>query len=99
MTPSLPPIQLRTTDTKGAFFIAEAGDESAVLTFSKAGNDLLILDHTQVDDRWRGQGVGQLLVAQAVAHARAHGLRLMPLCPFAKAAFDKNPDWQDVRHG
>jgi predicted GNAT family acetyltransferase len=44
----------------------------------------------------RGRGVGQALVERAVLDARLEGFRIIPLCPFAKAQFERHPAWRDV---
>jgi predicted GNAT family acetyltransferase len=51
-----------------------------------------------VPDALRGRGVGQALVERAVLDARREGFRIIPLCPFAKSQFDRNPAWRDVIH-
>ena len=66
------------------------------LTFSKAGEHRIIIDHTGVPDAFRGQGVGQRLVTRAVEDARAAGKKIIPLCPFANAQFKRHPEWADV---
>lgn len=48
-------------------------------------------------DVLRGRGAGQALVLRAVEDARREGFRMLPLCPFARAQFDRNPEWRDVR--
>ena len=45
---------------------------------------------------FRGQGVGQALVARAVADFRAAGKKVLPLCPFAAAQFRRHPEWADL---
>mgnify|MGYP006273861971 FL=1 len=45
----------------------------------------------------RGTGAGAALVERAVADARAEGVKITPLCPFAAAQFRRHPEWQDVR--
>lgn len=72
------------------------GDDEACMTFSKAGDRLLIIDHTEVPAAFRGQGVGVALVGRAVADARAAGKEITPLCPFAAAQFRRHPEWSDV---
>lgn len=81
---------------KGAFAIERDGQRLATMTYSRAGDTLVIIDHTDVDAVLRGTGAGAALVAAAVEWARAGGLRLMPLCPFAKSVFDRTPEYQDV---
>ena len=80
---------------KGAFVWRRDGEKLAELTYSVAGSRV-ILDHTDVDDRLRGQGAGRKLVTSAVEWARKENRKLMPLCPFAKSVFDKTPDYADV---
>jgi hypothetical protein len=81
---------------KGRFFIGDKTDKTAEMTYSKAGEEMIIIDHTDVSDEMRGKGAGKALVMEAVAHARKEGLKILPLCPFAKSVFDKNPDIRDV---
>jgi predicted GNAT family acetyltransferase len=68
----------------------------AEMTYSRASAALIIIDHTAVPDALRGRGVGQALVLRAVEDARQDGFRILPLCPFAKAQFERHPEWWDV---
>ncbi|HLT65455.1 MAG TPA: GNAT family N-acetyltransferase [Flavobacterium sp.] len=78
-------------------FIAESdGKKAGEMTYSQAGNDKIIIDHTDVNPEFKGQGVGKLMVMTAVEFARENSIKILPLCPFAKAVFDKNEDIQDV---
>ena len=65
------------------------------MTYTVAGTRVII-DHTDVDERLRGTGMGRKLVDAAVQWARQENARLMPLCPYAKSVFDKTPDYSDV---
>ena len=80
---------------KGAFGIERDGRRLATMTYSMAG-DIIIIDHTEVDAALKGTGAGKKLVAAAVAWARTEKRRIMPLCPFAKSVFDKTPEFADV---
>lgn len=68
------------------------------MTYSRASPVLIIIDHTAVPDALRGRGVGQVLVLRAVEDARRDGFRILPLCPFAQAQFERHADWGDVLH-
>lgn len=92
-------IDIEKFENKGAFYIEEKGRRLAEMTFTMAGNDLLIIDHTEVSDALRGTGAGKKLVAEAVAYARKNKIRILPLCPFAKSVFDKTPEYADVLKG
>jgi uncharacterized protein len=88
-------IVLEEGDSKGRY-LYRAGDDVAEMSFSKAGAKLVIIDHTEVPAAFRGQGVGQALVARGVADARAAGKKIIPLCPFAASQFRRHPEWADV---
>ena len=98
MTAEPASIQREEKDHRGAFFIAGEGHRLAELTFSATpDHKLVILDHTEVSDSLRGQGVARKLVEAAVDWARLTNVKLLPLCPFAKAIFDREPQFADVR--
>lgn len=88
-------ITLEETGSKGRYVYRGAGGE-AEMTFSRAGDHLVIIDHTEVPDLYRGQGVGQALVTRAVADFRRAGKKVIPLCPFAAAQFRRHPEWADL---
>lgn len=68
----------------------------AEMTFSKAGEKIIIIDHTGVPSELGGKGVGKALVEYMVMDVRARGLKIVPLCPFTRATLQKHPEWQDV---
>ncbi len=84
------------TETKGAFFFDDKGKRAAELTYSKAGTGRIIIDHTEVSDNYRGEGLGKKLVFAAVEYARKHKLKVLPLCPYARSVFSKNKELYDV---
>jgi predicted GNAT family acetyltransferase len=86
------------TASKGRYVGRVAGVEGeAELTFSRANPRLVIADHTGAPDSMRGMGVAKALVERLIADARAEGFKIVPLCPFVKAQFERNPDWPDLR--
>ena len=84
------------TENKGRFFINEGNKTIAEMTYSKAGEHKFIIDHTEVDDDYRGKNLGLKLVSSAVEYARKNQMKTMPLCPFAKRVFDKKAEFSDV---
>jgi predicted GNAT family acetyltransferase len=89
-------IELKEAESKGRYFVRGPGGAVAEMTFSKAGATMIIIDHTDVPDAFRGQGVGARLVERVVTDARASGKTIVPLCPFANAQFRRHPEWADV---
>ncbi|MCR4267063.1 GNAT family N-acetyltransferase [Nitratireductor sp. ZSWI3] len=88
-------ITVEETGSKGRYVYRSGGHE-AEMTFSKIGTSQIIIDHTDVPDAFRGQGVGVALVSRAVEDARKSGVKIRPLCPFAAAQFRRHPEWHDV---
>jgi hypothetical protein len=82
--------------SKGVYTAKIEGMPDAEMTYSRASDTLIIIDHTGVPDELRGMGVGVKLVERAVMDARASGTKIMPLCPFAKAQLQRHKEWQDV---
>jgi len=80
----------------GRFVIYEDGNEAGEMTFTWAGNEKFIIDHTGVDKAYGGKGYAKKLVMEAVEYARKNNLKIIPLCPFAKAAFDRDKSIGDV---
>ena len=81
-------ITRRDDGSKGAYRAVVDG-HTAEMTYSRAGDSMIIIDHTDVPDALRGRSVGQALVRRAVEDARADGRSVIPLCPFAKAQFQR----------
>ena len=89
-------IDLEDRGGKGRYVFRGADGAEAEMTFTRIGEHQLIIDHTEVPDVFRGQGVGLKLVARAVDDARKAGKTIIPLCPFAAAQFRRHPEWADV---
>lgn len=89
-------IQIEQTETKGAAFVEREGMRVAEMTYSVAGKQLIIIDHTEVDEVLRGTGAGKKLLLAIVDKVREDGIKILPLCPFAKSVFDKDESIRDV---
>ena len=72
------------------------GGKAGLMTYSWAGDDKFIIDHTEVDEEYGGKGLGKDLVKAGVAYAREKNVKVIPLCPFAKKVIAKTPEFQDV---
>ncbi|MEM9326589.1 MAG: GNAT family N-acetyltransferase [Bacteroidota bacterium] len=87
-------------ESKGRFVAKEEETELGEMTYSLANDgQLLIIDHTGVNEGHGQTGVGKALFEHMVETVRAEGRKVMPLCPFARAMFQKNQDkWDVLRH-
>lgn len=89
-------VKFQENESKGSFYIEEDGKKAAEMTISKAGGNIMIIDHTEVSDALRGKNAGKQMVEAAVKYARENQYKIIPLCPFAKSVFEKVKEYQDV---
>jgi uncharacterized protein len=89
-------IKLSETGSKGIVYINEGNGNLAEMTWVKGGDGYITVDHTMVDDSLKGQGIGRKLLDRIVVMARERNLKILPLCPFVKATFDKVQEIRDV---
>lgn len=59
--------------------------------------DKMIIDHTAVDVDFRNDNVGLNLLRQVCNLARQNHHKIIALCPFAQAMFNRYPEFDDVR--
>lgn len=88
-------------ESKGRLVAKEGEAEMGEMTYSLANEgQLLIVDHTGVNEGYEGTGVGKALFEELVKMTRAEERKIMPLCPFTRSMFEKNQDkWDVLRHG
>lgn len=96
MTDTAPSIQREESGSKGAFYADDDDGRLGTLTYSRTTPTLVILDSTDVSERARGTGLGRRLVDAAAQWARETGTKIIPLCPYARAVFDRDPSLGDV---
>ena len=83
--------------SKGIFTFKLEDQIVGEMTYSRAGTDKLIIDHTLVSQDKQGQGIGAKLVEAAVEYARENEKKIVPLCPFAAKIFErKGQEYADV---
>lgn len=88
-------IELEDRETGGRYFI-RTDDGEAEMTFSKTGDRIIIIDHTEMPKAMRHRGFGEALIVRVIADMRAQGKKIVPLCPFAASQFRRHPEWADM---
>lgn len=80
----------------GAFVYYLDQRKLAEMVYVMVNDKKMIIDHTEVDESLKGQGVGKRLLERLVNFVRENHIKVIPLCPFAHATFKRMPEWQDV---
>jgi len=89
-------VQHKARGRQGMFYVEDEGEIAAEMVYNSTSENQMIIEHTEVGESLRGKNVGMELVHAGVEYARHHGMKIIPLCPFAKKVLDKKPEWRDV---
>jgi uncharacterized protein len=86
-------------EEQGRFVARDSqGLEVGEVTFSRDGEGVIVIDHTGVDPAQRGKGVAEELVRHVVEKAKNEGVKIVPLCSYAKREFEQKEEYSEVLH-
>ena len=78
-------------------FIYEVDEKRlAQMVYMMSDPQKMVILHTEVDESLKGLSIGKKLQTALVEFARANHIKVVPVCPFARAMFRKIKEWQDV---
>lgn len=83
-------------ENKGRFEAIENKKQAGKITYTWAGQHKIIIDHTEVDPNFKGEGIAKKILKATVDFAKENKLKVIPLCPFAKSVIEKTPEYQEV---
>jgi predicted GNAT family acetyltransferase len=72
-------------------FVARVDGDECVADYRLVGG-VMQMTHTGVPPRLEGRGIAAALVKAALAHARANGLRVDPVCSYVRAYMERHPE-------
>ena len=90
-------IQYILSDNGYGFYAVYHGHIIGQVTYVRIGLDKLIIDSTTMDTPYRGNNIGLSLVRHVADLARAQHRRIITICPFARAMFNRFPEFDDIR--
>lgn len=91
---SHPPVIIR-HDIAASSFITEIDGHRAHADYQLDGTRM-VFTHTYVPPELRGRGIAEQLVRPALAHARAHNLRVVPTCSYVAAFIERHREFADL---
>ena len=56
----------------------------------------MIIAHTEIADGHEGEGLGGVLVREALERIRASGKTVIPTCPFTAAYIGRHPEFVEL---
>jgi predicted GNAT family acetyltransferase len=88
--------EINLQENSGTVQLFYDGEKAGNIEFIILQNGDIDIEHTIVDSRFGGKGLGKELVLAAVSFAKEKGIKIRTSCPFAAKVFVKTPDLQSV---
>ncbi|MBK3494543.1 N-acetyltransferase [Viridibacillus sp. YIM B01967] len=81
---------------ESAFEYKENDEVLAEIIWTKLG-DIMVVEHTFVSEKLRGQGVAKQLLDRTADYAREKGFKIEAVCSYVVAAFEKSNAYDDIK--
>ncbi len=78
------------------FIVTVDGREAGYCSYVTRPGDVRDLNHTVVDQAFRGRGLSSPLIKAALDDARTAGLKIRPSCSAVEHFINKNEDYRDL---
>lgn len=89
-------IEHNSSESRGQFEAKDSGKFAGKMVYSQSGSNEMVIEHTEVDSSYQGQGVGKQLVDKSAEYARDNNLKIIPECSYAKKVMERSSDYDDV---
>ena len=81
--------------TDGGYSITVDGETVGLAAVADRGEQRVFY-HTEVGERFRGRGLADVLIDEALQATRADGKRVVATCPMVAAYLKKHPEFRDI---
>jgi predicted GNAT family acetyltransferase len=98
VTVSDPPVAVADNRPASRYEIRVGGGLAGFAQYQRTARGITFT-HTEVDDRFEGQGLGSRLAQAALDDARRDGLVVTPRCPFIAEFIETHPEYRDLVAG
>lgn len=83
-------------EANGLFSLSRDGESVSQATFSRRGDNTIVIPHVSTDPSHQGQGNAGRLMAGLLDIVRENGETVAPLCPFAAQFIRDNDQYHDL---
>jgi predicted GNAT family acetyltransferase len=87
--------EVRRNDANSRYELLVDGELAGTADF-RLDEDRVVLPHTVIDQRRRGEGLGAILVQGALDDIRHAGRTVVPTCWYVAQYIDEHPDERDL---
>jgi predicted GNAT family acetyltransferase len=84
-------IEREELDGATEFVLRLDGERYGFLEFTRPEGGIMRIEYVEVSPQLRGTGLGKQLVETAVTFAKGEGLRVVPICSYARAVIQRDP--------
>ena len=86
------------TDKNGIFEIFDNDKAIGELTYNKSFDNVIIADHTYVDDEYRSMGIAKKLFDSFIEFVKTNDFKVIALCPYVKRKFDEDDSLSECEY-
>lgn len=90
-------VTITRNETGNRFELRVGETLTGLIDYRATDNGALDMYHTEIDPSQGGKGLGQRLVAFALADAREKGCKVIATCPFIDRYIDGHPEDAELR--
>jgi uncharacterized protein len=88
-------MEVRRNEERSRYELLEDGAVVGVADYRDDG-EVVVMPHTEIDGRRRGQGLGAVLVQGALDDLREKDATVVPVCWYVAQFIDEHADYQDL---
>lgn len=87
--------EIRDAPERNRYEITVEGELAGFAAYERHHSSIAFT-HTEIDDRFEGQGLASKLIAFALDDVRGSGLPVLPFCPFVRSFIERHPDYLEL---
>ncbi len=84
-------------NNRGKFHLEKDGEDIGEMTYVFINDKHIDINHTFIEEAFRGKDLGLKLVKASVDFMKAHHLKAITTCPYVKKVFDETLEYQEFR--